>query len=104
MDDLRRHDLRLFRHLWRHLRKGDIILGDRAFGEYNTLWPGIWFPSDPTVVSHAPSNAAPNLIRYSTNRAVASSKSPTAATTGKADPAIIEALTNRHSGRFLILA
>src|ERR1035441_1971181 len=37
MDGLCSHDLRLFRHLWKHLRKGDIILGDRAFGEYSTL-------------------------------------------------------------------
>jgi hypothetical protein len=37
MDSLRSHDLRLFRRLWQSLRTGDIILGDRAFGEYSTL-------------------------------------------------------------------
>jgi hypothetical protein len=36
-DSLRSHDLRLFRRLWQSLRIGDIILGDRAFGEYSTL-------------------------------------------------------------------
>ena len=36
-DSLHSHDLRLFRRLWEHLRQGDIILGDRAFGEYSTL-------------------------------------------------------------------
>jgi len=35
-DSLRSHDLRLFRRLWPHLQTGDIILGDRAFGEYTT--------------------------------------------------------------------
>jgi hypothetical protein len=37
LDSLHSHDLRLFRRWWEHLRKGDIILGDRAFGEYSTL-------------------------------------------------------------------
>jgi hypothetical protein len=37
MDSLRSHDLRLFRRLWQYLRSGDIVLGDRAFGEYSTL-------------------------------------------------------------------
>lgn len=37
IDSLRSHDLRLFRRLWRFLFKGDIVLGDRAFGEYRTL-------------------------------------------------------------------
>jgi hypothetical protein len=37
MDSLRSHDLRLFRRLWEHLQIGDIVLGDRAFGEYSTL-------------------------------------------------------------------
>jgi len=37
MDSLRSHDLRLFRRLWQFLLKGDIVLGDRAFGEYSTL-------------------------------------------------------------------
>lgn len=34
---LRHHDLRLFRQLWQHLKRGDIFLGDRAWGEYTTL-------------------------------------------------------------------
>ena len=37
MDSLRSHDLRLFRRLWHCLHRGDIVLGDRAFGEYSTL-------------------------------------------------------------------
>ena len=69
-----------------------------------STWPGTWCPSDPIGANRAPSNADPKLIRCSTNRAVASSKSPTAAATGKADPAIIVTLTKGHSGRFLILA
>jgi hypothetical protein len=36
MDSLHSHDLRLFRRLCEHLHKGDIVLGDRAFGEYTT--------------------------------------------------------------------
>src|SRR2546421_3320753 len=36
MDSLRSHDLRLFRRLSEQLHQGDIILGDRAFGEYTT--------------------------------------------------------------------
>ena len=44
-DSLHSHDLRLFRRLWQSLRAGDIILGDRAFGEYSTLaqlpWQGV---------------------------------------------------------------
>jgi hypothetical protein len=41
LDSLRHHDLRLLRRLWDHLKPGDILLGDRAFGEYTTLagWP-----------------------------------------------------------------
>jgi hypothetical protein len=31
------HDLRLLRGLWEQLKKGDILLGDRAYGEYTTL-------------------------------------------------------------------
>lgn len=31
------HDLRLLRALWEELKKGDILLGDRAYGEYTTL-------------------------------------------------------------------
>jgi Transposase DDE domain len=37
LDSLRTHDLRLFHRLWEFLSKGDIVLGDRAFGEYTTL-------------------------------------------------------------------
>ncbi len=37
MDSLRSHDLRLFRRLWDCLQAGDIVLGDRAYGEYATL-------------------------------------------------------------------
>lgn len=36
-ESLRHHDLRLLRGLWEELKKGDILLGDRAFGEYTTL-------------------------------------------------------------------
>jgi hypothetical protein len=34
---LHHHDLRLLRGLWEQLKKGDILLGDRAYGEYTTL-------------------------------------------------------------------
>lgn len=34
---LRHHDLRLLRGLWEQLKKGDILLGDRAYGEYTTV-------------------------------------------------------------------
>ena len=34
---LRHHDLRLLRGLWEQLKQGDILLGDRAYGEYTTL-------------------------------------------------------------------
>ena len=37
LGSLHHHDLRLLRGLWEQLKKGDIILGDRAFGEYTTL-------------------------------------------------------------------
>ena len=37
LDSLRSHDLRLFHRLWPFLKAGDIVLGDRAFGEYTTL-------------------------------------------------------------------
>ena len=37
LGSLRHHELRLFRKLWRTLKKGDIILGDRGFGHYGTL-------------------------------------------------------------------
>jgi hypothetical protein len=35
--NLHHHDLRLLRRLWEVLRRGDILLGDRAFGEYGLL-------------------------------------------------------------------
>jgi hypothetical protein len=34
---LHQHDLRLLRKLWEVLQRGDILLGDRAFGEYGLL-------------------------------------------------------------------
>jgi len=37
MASLHNHDLRLFRRLWECLQAGDIVLGDRAYGEYATL-------------------------------------------------------------------
>jgi hypothetical protein len=37
MGNLHYHDLRLLRQLWEHLQAGDILLGDRAFGDYATL-------------------------------------------------------------------
>jgi hypothetical protein len=37
LGSLHHHDLRLLRRLWEHLKKGDILLGDRAYGEYTTL-------------------------------------------------------------------
>jgi hypothetical protein len=37
LGSLHHHDLRLLRQLWEHLKKGDILLGDRAYGEYTTL-------------------------------------------------------------------
>ena len=41
MASLSNHDLRLLRQLQGELKKGDILLGDRAYGEYTTLatWP-----------------------------------------------------------------
>jgi hypothetical protein len=36
-DTVAHHDLRLFHRLWECLRRGDIFLGDRAFGDYLTL-------------------------------------------------------------------
>ena len=35
--NLHYHDLRLLRALWDQFKKGDILLGDRAYGEYTTL-------------------------------------------------------------------
>ena len=37
MGNLHQHDLRLFRQLWECLKAGDILLGDRAYGDYVTL-------------------------------------------------------------------
>ena len=37
MGSLHSHDLRLFRRLWESLKAGDILLGDRAYGDYGTL-------------------------------------------------------------------
>lgn len=37
MGNLRQHDLRLFHRLWESLQAGDILLGDRAYGDYVTL-------------------------------------------------------------------
>jgi DDE family transposase len=37
MGNVHAHDLRLLRGLWECLKKGDILLGDRAYGEYTTL-------------------------------------------------------------------
>ena len=37
MGNLHRHDLRLLRQLWAQLKAGDILLGDRAYGDYVTL-------------------------------------------------------------------
>ena len=37
MGNLHNHELHLFRRLWDQLKTGDIILGDRAWGEFTTL-------------------------------------------------------------------
>jgi hypothetical protein len=37
MGNLHSHDLRLLRQLWAVLKAGDILLGDRAYGDYVTL-------------------------------------------------------------------
>lgn len=37
LGSLLHHDLRLLRELWERFKKGDILLGDRAYGEYTTL-------------------------------------------------------------------
>ncbi len=34
---MRRHDTPLAQRLWRHLQPGDVLLGDRAFGDYVSL-------------------------------------------------------------------
>jgi hypothetical protein len=36
-DTYRNHDLRLFRRIWEELKRGDVVLGDRALGDYATL-------------------------------------------------------------------
>jgi hypothetical protein len=40
LGSLHQHDLRLLHRLWDQLKKGDILLGDRAYGEYTTLATG----------------------------------------------------------------
>ena len=35
--NLHMHDLRVFRHIWDCLKSGDILMGDRAYGEYATV-------------------------------------------------------------------
>jgi len=35
------HELRLFRDLWHYLKVGDLLLADRAFGDYGTF-AGLW--------------------------------------------------------------
>jgi len=40
LGSLHHHDLRLLRALWDQLKKGDLLLGDRAYGEYTTLATG----------------------------------------------------------------
>jgi hypothetical protein len=37
LGSLHHHDLRLLRGVWDALKKGDILLGDRAYGEFTTL-------------------------------------------------------------------
>ncbi|MCW5553880.1 MAG: IS4 family transposase [Verrucomicrobiae bacterium] len=37
LGNLHQHDLRLFHRLWDGLKAGDILLGDRAYGDYVTL-------------------------------------------------------------------
>ncbi len=37
LGSLHHHDLRLFHRLWESLQAGDILLGDRAYGDYVTL-------------------------------------------------------------------
>jgi hypothetical protein len=37
LGNLHQHDLRLFHRLWEGLKAGDILLGDRAYGDYVTL-------------------------------------------------------------------
>ena len=37
MDSLHNHDLRLFHRVWDQFQKGDISLGDRAFGDFGSL-------------------------------------------------------------------
>jgi hypothetical protein len=37
LGNLHQHDLRLFHRLWEGLKAGDLLLGDRAYGDYVTL-------------------------------------------------------------------
>jgi len=37
MESYHHHDLRLFRQLWEDLKAGDVVLGDRLFGDYGSL-------------------------------------------------------------------
>jgi hypothetical protein len=36
VDSLKHHELGLFHRLWEHLKRGDVVLGDRAYGEFTT--------------------------------------------------------------------
>src|SRR4030095_6028719 len=65
--------------------------------------PAIRSPGAQDAPSHAPSNEHPHPSRSSTVPDESSSNYPIATIVGMVDPANIEGLTNRHSGRFLIL-
>ena len=71
------------------------------------LWEDLLLNLVRDLVRHRPNRTEPRavkrrprLILYSTSHAITLSKSPTAIVTGKADPAIIEALTKGHSCQF----
>jgi hypothetical protein len=52
--NLHDHDLRLLHGLWQALKKGDILLGDRAFGEFTTLAAlPLWLGVDVVARLHA---------------------------------------------------
>src|SRR5512137_1904594 len=53
LGSLHHHDLRLLRQLWEQLKKGDILLGDRAYGEYTTLATGAQRGVDVVARLHA---------------------------------------------------
>lgn len=36
VDSLKHHELSLFHRMWEHLKEGDVVLGDRAYGEFTT--------------------------------------------------------------------